>query len=130
MSKVTVEVNTSGPWFDGRATAEINRFIEELKDQVASEGRSMIQTRLPEVIKRYTGRYARSITIASLDKDRVIEGSNIIYGAWLEGIGSRNYPVTRFKGYHTFKQTAKVLSGQVTVIADRLWTEKYEEKVN
>ena len=36
-----------------------------------------------------------------------VHDSGIIYGPWLEGVGSRNYPVTRFKGYSTFRKVAQ-----------------------
>jgi hypothetical protein len=32
-----------------------------------------------------------------------------VYGPWLEGVGSRNFPVTRFRGYHAFRVAAQEL---------------------
>ncbi len=36
-----------------------------------------------------------------------VHDSDIVYGPWLEGVGSRNFPVTRFKGYSTFRKVAQ-----------------------
>jgi hypothetical protein len=39
----------------------------------------------------------------------VVDDSNVIYGPWLEGVGSRNEK-TRFKGYFTFRKAAQKLN--------------------
>ena len=54
---------------------------------------------------RHTGHYARSINgrmVGSLNG--VISDSGVTYGAWLEGVSSRNQ-ATRFKGYAMFRRT-------------------------
>jgi len=52
-----------------------------------------------------TGRWARSIRItAAIGGLAQVSDSGLIYGPWLEGLGSRNYPVTRFRGYSTFRK--------------------------
>ena len=60
-----------------------------------------------------TGHYARSINgqmVSSLHG--LITDSNVVYGPWLEGIGSRNQ-TTRFKGYSIFRKTRDKLQGMV-----------------
>jgi len=56
-----------------------------------------------------TGNWSRSIktrVVAAIGdlKAAEVHDSGIVYGPWLEGVGSRNYPVTRFKGYSTFRK--------------------------
>jgi hypothetical protein len=41
----------------------------------------------------------------------------VIYGPWLEGVGSRNR-TTRFKGYFTFRRTAQQLKSRSTAVAN------------
>ena len=77
---------------------------------------------------RNTGHYARSINgrmVGSLNG--VISDSGVTYGAWLEGVSSRNQ-ATRFKGYAMFRRTrdklqklgGEILNRHVRKALDRL----------
>ena len=122
------DVSYSGPMFDGRAREDFRQAIEEIKDQVAQEGENLVHVRLGSVLKHPTGRYEGSIAIDRQADDRVIVGDNVIYGAWLEGIGSRNAPVTRFRGYSTFRLVTQDLNDHVALeIAQRVIDKATEE---
>lgn len=54
-----------------------------------------------------TGYAARHIVNRDLSDQHVITDSGIVYGAWLEGVGSRNFPKTRFKGYSIFRRVTQ-----------------------
>ena len=43
----------------------------------------------------------------------------VIYGPWLEGTGSRNYPVTRFKGYRNWRRVTQMLEKAAKPIAEK-----------
>ena len=58
-----------------------------------------------------------------------VNDAGIIYGWWLEGIGSRNFPVTRFRGYFSFKRAAATLRVQAPKIAERLLRQRYLERL-
>ncbi len=118
-------IRVSGPLYDGRAEAALHRYTEDLKDTLAKEAYDIIQRRLPKVIRVYTGRYASSIHIDRVQEDRVVTDFPIVYGPWLEGVGSRNFPVTRFRGYHTFRLASQELELKASGIAERLLREKY-----
>jgi hypothetical protein len=68
----------------------------------------MVRSRLGEVLQNPTGYYESRITseVSALGA-RVTDGG-VIYGPWLEGVGSRNQ-TTRFKGYATFRKTRQEL---------------------
>ncbi len=59
-----------------------------------------------------TGEWLRSVktrvsaAIGGL-KAYEVHDSDIVYGPWLEGVGSRNFPVTSFKGYSMFRKVAQ-----------------------
>jgi len=55
-----------------------------------------------------TGHYRRSIATKFKDLSAVITDGRVVYGPWLEGVGSRNQ-TTRFKGYFTFRRTEQWL---------------------
>jgi hypothetical protein len=43
-----------------------------------------------------------------------------VYGPWLAGIGSRNFPVTKFKGYDHWIVTRDKLNARKVGIGERL----------
>jgi hypothetical protein len=78
----------------------------------------MVRTRLNGVLKHQTP-YYRFRVVAQPDRPGwKITDQGVIYGHWLEGTGSRNAPVTRFKGYHSFKITTAELQGRAAVIVE------------
>jgi hypothetical protein len=59
----------------------------------------------------------------------VVQDGGVIYGPWLEGVGSRNR-TTRFKGYFTFRRTTAQLNVRATPIAEELLHGKYLREMN
>jgi hypothetical protein len=122
----SITIHESGPLYDGRAAVAVRRYTEELQQKLAQEAYDMIQERLPQVIRHYTGRYAKSIhTVRNSMNELTVTDYPIVYGPWLEGVGSRNFPKTRFRGYFTFRIVGQALEAKSTEIADRLLQEKY-----
>ncbi|MGI5286639.1 hypothetical protein ACQEVF_25325 [Nonomuraea polychroma] len=103
--EITVDVDTSGPLFrTGYAEQVIRSYLDEATLKVAGVGKADVDTTLRKVLRNPTGYYQAHIKIRDFVGAAVIHDSRVIYGAWLEGIGSRNFPVTKFTGYFTFKQ--------------------------
>lgn len=119
-----VEINVSGPIFDGRASAAAAEFAEQVKKDVASQGYSDVMSNLNSSIRHPTPYYETQVTTSRHGDALVINDRGIIYGPWLEGVGSRNR-TTRFKGYFSFRRGAQKLRGEVKGLADRLLREKY-----
>lgn len=124
-----IHVTYHGPLFDGEAEAAMHRYVEDVKDTLAQEAYDRIQRRLPTVYKylrgeapvpRDPGRYQASIHIERMMTDRVVTDGGIVYGPWLEGTGSRNFPVTRFKGYATFRRISNEIDAEAESIAERI----------
>ena len=63
-----------------------------------------------------TGNYRRHVHGVQSDLFARIDDGGVVYGPWLEGIGSRN-ATTRFKGYQMFRKTAQWLRGQLKQVA-------------
>jgi hypothetical protein len=126
-----VDVDTSGPMFNGVAEAELKRYMRAVPAAVAKEGKLMVKERLHQVLKHPTGYYESRVRIyANGALSRVIVGDNVIYGAWLEGVGSRNSPVTRFKGYRTFREVGQALDHLSGEIAELLLRDHYLPAMN
>jgi hypothetical protein len=88
-------------------------------EEVADYTRYEVLSQLGAVLQHPTGYYESQIV-----KDRVapetysVNDSNVIYGPWLEGIGSRNAPVTRFEGYRTFRIVRNRMAQKAKAVAE------------
>lgn len=109
---------THGPLFDGRADAALDGYTRAAKLFVAHEAKRRVLQRLSQVLKNPTGHYEGAITVVE-SKDPFVSDGDIVYGPWLEGVGSRNV-TTRFKGYKTFRLVAQKLQSEVGDIAQRV----------
>lgn len=120
----TVRVDTSGPVYNGRAKEILDDFTREAVWEITKEGRGALGVRFITVFKNPTGNLESKV-----DAQRPIQtpggwaskidGETVRYAWWIEGIGSRNYPATRFRGYHSFKTIAQVLDAKAVTIAER-----------
>lgn len=113
------DVITSGPLFDGRAEHEIEDYTVHVKEKLAQVTHDAILNRLGEVIRVNHGVYESRIHIERQVDDLVVTDYPIVYGPWLEGVGSRNSPKTRFPGYFTFRIISQEMDARAQEIADR-----------
>lgn len=65
-----------------------------------------VQGILAARIRNPTPVYQTTIIIDNRNDDRweVTDQGAVVYNRWLEGTGSRNFPVTSFRGYHAFQR--------------------------
>lgn len=119
-----VRIETHGPLFSGAAPGIVRRFTEEARHVVAVKGESMILLALGETLRHPTGYYESHITITKDGDSEIVNDQGIIYGPWLEGVGSRNR-TTRFKGYRNWRRTKSRLQGIAPDIVAGLLNEKY-----
>lgn len=105
MITIHADVEYHGPLFDGRTEAAISRGITDGIEAIAKEGRGDLGVQFLRVFKEPTGNYESHLRAAvESPTTAVITDQGIDpYNHWLEGTGSRNYPVTRFKGYRSFE---------------------------
>jgi hypothetical protein len=104
MADTAVYVHMSGPIFEGRAPLMTEQMTASAVAEVADYAKFEVLMQLHEVLQHPTGHYESQITDQPISPTlHRIHDNQVIYGPWLEGVGSRNYPVTRFKGYHTFR---------------------------
>ena len=120
MLEVHATINMDGPLYDGRAERAMSDFAEAAVDAVAEQGFADIGFTLIRVLKHPTGYYQSRIRNRQLGPTtRVLYDDRVIYGAWLEGVGSRNTPVTRFEGYFTFRRVAMGLRRKAKPLAEQ-----------
>lgn len=96
-----------------------DRFLDQAKAAIAQAGENLVSARLAHVLKNPTGYYESRIrTDRSMD-DYVVHDSRVVYGPWLEGTGSMNFPVTRFPGYRTFRIVRQQLEAHIDRIINK-----------
>lgn len=114
-------VRTRGPMFNGRALVAVDAFLDKSKATIADRGVVIVREELGKVLQHPTGYYESQIVSGQmLSSAYEVNDSAVIYGPWLAGVGSRNYPVTRFKGYAHWRRAASRLQGEAVAIAERV----------
>lgn len=115
-----MRVTTEGPLFDGRAQKAMTEIVADVAKEVGTAGQDMVLAGLGATLVNPTGAYEERITLYANAGQARVHDQMAVYGAWLEGVGSRNAPVTRFDGYHNFRNATQQLDGFATEIAERV----------
>lgn len=126
------DVDMSGPVFDGRARRAVRGFVDDLASEVADGGvRTYLGVLRPQ-LRAPTGRYESHIRADRVrwGEARIWDGGRIPYGPWLEGVGSRNFPVTRFPGYRSAEKATPLIGREVDATAAELFERRYRRQVN
>lgn len=99
-----LNVRMSGPILEGTAPAMVDTMLVSAVAEVADYTKFEVLMTLDQVLQNPTGFYESQIRDDTVSRlVHRIHDNGVVYGPWLEGVGSRNYPVTRFRGYHTFR---------------------------
>lgn len=107
-----VEVNVSGPLFDGRAPSVFVAMADDCRREVAAQASAYVHLTLNQRIRNPTPYYEPQIITQRRGNSMVVHDRGIVYGSWLEGIGSRN-KTTRFKGYAAFRNARQQVEADV-----------------
>lgn len=118
---IDYRIRATGATVAGNGNMLLRRYVKDVQHTVATYAEAQVQLRLARVLKKETPYYATQVGIRYRSGNPVVDDNRVIYGPWLEGVGSRNSPVTRFAGYATFRRTAQMVDRQVPHIADRVW---------
>lgn len=114
-----VKVYYHGPVFGLEGPAIVHEYTEAAVEEVAQVGKDAVDNVLSMVLRNPTPIYQTRIQVERAGADRIINDDNVIYGPWLEGVGSKN-KTTRFKGYATFRKTRQWLDLRAQDIAERV----------
>lgn len=119
MLDIRLDVDAKGPIFDGRADRAVEAFIDQATQDIGDQAFSYVMRNLDASIRNPTPYYETQIIVERQGNDVVVHDRGIIYGPWLEGVGSRNSPVTRFPGYFSFRRAAQKVRGEADAIAEQ-----------
>ena len=129
-----IKVITTGPLFDGHAPELMHEMGEEIRKEV---GKNLLDTWVSSMDAHFRhngGVYESTAQVIERDGATVVndgwgETNDLPYGPWLEGLGSRNSPVTRFPGYHSLRQSAVATEAAVPEISQPI-VDDYMERIN
>jgi hypothetical protein len=115
-----ITVNVHGPIFDGHAEADVQEYLGDAVYHVGSQGLANWHQFLDQSIRHPTPYYETQAHLTRAATTVVVDDRGIVYGPWLEGVGSRN-ETTRFKGYFALRRAVQRLHGEIPqILADRL----------
>lgn len=116
-----IEAEIGGPIVDGRAVRALSEFEQQAQHDVALRYGITVVRELQRVVRDPTPYYWTQIDVQSRGPVDVVTDQGVIYGPWLAGIGSRNYPKTRFKGYAHWRRAADEMRRRTPEITQRLF---------
>lgn len=115
-----LEFSRTGPLYDGRLETAIGQGYTDALDAIAEQGHADVLARFGEVLRTHpTGRLESNVRVHRTGDDFQIDNGTVVYGPWIEGVGSRN-ATTRFKGYATFRRVTQLLRDRAAAIASRV----------
>jgi hypothetical protein len=115
-----IRVIARGPLFRGVDEHVVDAYLDEAQQTIAQTGYADLRVAMDRAFVTQTPYYARMVQIETQLNDLVIRDGGVVYGPWLEGVGSRNYPVTRFKGYRHWRRVRSALRRKAPEIARQI----------
>ncbi len=116
---MNVKVDKRGSIFDGRMERIVADAADTIEKRTATIGASIVRTKLDGSLRTQTPYYRLKVVPRPEAQSWKITDQGVIYGHWLEGDGSRNYPVTRFRGYSSFRLSVQVINERSKAIGNQ-----------
>jgi hypothetical protein len=117
---INVKMTRRGGMFTGKTAAALTTYADQVEYKVATYAEDQVRARLGQVLQHPTGYYQSRITVDRSGTGYRVSDGDVVYGPWLEGVGSRNAPVTSFAGYSTFRRTKALVDRKAPAIAAEL----------
>lgn len=131
---MAIEITVSGPVFDGRAVDMLDEMVRGIQATIADDALVKWESNMEEHIRHSGPRYQKYAQVKDDGADRVVndgwgDTNDLPYGPWLEGLGSRNSPVTRFPGYRSIRDAYDEVSEQAEELAEPV-VEEHVGRIN
>lgn len=114
-----IQRKEKGALLKGRGKQVVDNMCQEIEEDLAQQLLNEVKTRLHGNLKHPTGYYESRVQTSNQGDLVEVTDGGVVYGPWLEGTGSRNSK-TRFKGYHTFRETTQAMDKKAGNEADRV----------
>lgn len=117
---MSVEIRFEGPLFDGRAERAMQAAADDAREDIAEFAEEHALMLMGAAFRHPTGYYESMVETTRVAADvSLVHDNDVIYGPWLEGVGSRNSPETRFPGYRHWRRTKALVQARGFQIAER-----------
>ena len=111
-------VSMSGSLLNGRAQRAVRDALDDAQREVAAQASADVHMYMNQFFKEPTPYYETQVITERQNDDWVVHDSGVIYGPWLNGTGSRNFPVTRFKGYPHWRWATRDTARRVRALVE------------
>jgi hypothetical protein len=116
---MSIEITFRGPLFDGRAERAIEDACDEARDDIASYAEERVLMLTSGRFKTRTPYYETRVTTTRVSSEvSMVHDQGVVYGPWLEGVGTRNRPRPGFPGYHFWRDAKQAVIARGPQIAD------------
>lgn len=116
---MSVDVDFTGPLFDGRAERAIERACDDARDDIAAFAEERVLMGTSANFRTRTPYYETRVTTERVSAEvSLVHDQGVVYGAWLEGVGSRNRPRPGFPGYHFWRAAKMAVAARGPQIAE------------
>lgn len=106
--QVSIDFGRS-PLFSGQGPDPVvEQWVDGVLDSYATQGLSQVHLLMDQSFRDPTPYYETQVTVDAALHERVVHDRGVVYGPWLEGVGSRNR-ATRFKGYFHWRRSKQWL---------------------
>jgi hypothetical protein len=115
-----IDIRVEGPLFDGRAARAMQAAADDAREAIAEFAEEHALSLMGATFRNPTGYYESNVQTTRVSADTsLVHDNGVVYGPWLEGVGSRNRPRPGFPGYHHWRQTKGLVAARGPMIADR-----------
>ncbi len=119
MIDITMHSRTKGPLTDGTAERVVQEYRQDLEKVLARRAAQLVVRILKSRIRNPTPYYWNQIRAIPLGGHWEVVDGNVVYGPWLEGVGSRNRARPGFPGYHAFQLAGQTMDAQAGTIGEQ-----------
>lgn len=117
---MSVDIDFDGPWFDGRAERAMQDATDDAREDISAFAEERVLLGTSMFFKTRTPYYETRITTTRVSSEvDMVHDQGVVYGPWLEGVGSRNAPVTRFAGYRHWRLAKQAVAARGPQIAEQ-----------
>ncbi|MEU2402813.1 hypothetical protein ABZ609_00505 [Streptomyces rubiginosohelvolus] len=115
-----VEITFSGPLFDGRAERAMQAASDDAREDIAEFGEEHALALMGGYFRNPTGYYESQVQTTRVSADvSLVHDDGVVYGPWLEGVGTRNRARPGFPGYRHWRTTKQLVEARGPEIAER-----------
>lgn len=116
---MSIDVSFEGPIFDGRAARAMQDACHDARDDIAATAEERVLMGTSASFKTRTPYYETRVTTTRVTSEvSLVHDQGVVYGPWLEGVGSRNRARPGFPGYGHWRKAKDAIAARGPQIAD------------